>query len=632
MSFVDILFPLNLGPLTYRCPDALKEIAEPGMLVSAPLKKNIATGILLMMTSTAPPGHVKDIAEVHGNTPLFSKSMIKLLMWMSDYYLAPSGLILKQAVPNEMLVQVKPKRSAEDSTIDPYDLLPVSEPDLITCARAMGTQSFQSTLLHASSSLHEMSIAASLIRTTDSVLVLFPEIIAANRFFRTMRDLGDRVCILHSDMAAGKRSEAIQGIVSGRHDIVIGTRTALFAPMLKLKLIILMHEQSGSYKLEDGIRFNARDCGIMRGFLEKIPVLLTSSAPSMESWANACSNKYRLLDMRSGMKTPKIRAIDMRFTKKTRPYLSSSVIEASKRSLQKNEKVLFLINRRGHSTMLHCAECGNTERCAGCGIPLVLHRDGNTMQCHYCGSSMGIPETCNKCKSPRLELLGAGTQKIEEDIRELFGVGAVRFDSDKVTPKTTVRDMLARASEDATRMLVGTKILTRILGGTAQFGVAALLNPDISLNIPDFRAREKAFQEIVAVRDLVKPSGEMLLQTRLPHDPLFKYLRDNDFEAFAAEELSLRKTLHFPPYSKMMDIVISGNGSLSEKAARLITLSSRDIEILGPTERKTKKGKTEYSILIRHPERKVLHAAARSLLEKIGQIQDAEIRIDVDPC
>jgi len=174
--------------------------------------------------------------------------------------------------------------------------------------------------------------------------------------------------------------------------------------------------------------------------------------------------------------------------------------------------------------------------------------------------------------------------------------------------------------------------LTRILGGTAQFGVAVLLNPDISLNIPDFRAREKAFQETVAVRDLVKPSGEMLLQTRLPHDPLFKYLRDNDFEAFAAEELSLRKTLHFPPYSKMMDIVISGNGSLSEKAARLITLSSRDIEILGPTERKTKKGKTEYSILIRHPERKVLHAAARSLLEKIGQIQDAEIRIDVDPC
>ena len=632
MPFVDILFPLSLGPLTYRCPDALKEVAEPGMIVSAPLKKNIAMGVLLMKTSAAPPGHVKDIAEVHGTRPLFSKPMMKLLMWMSDYYLAPSGIILKQAAPKELLVRVKPKKAAEDFTIDPYDLLPVTEPDIRMCSHALGTQSFQSTLLHASSSLQEMSLAASLIRTTGSVLVLFPEIIAANRFFRTMQDLGDRACILHSDMPAGKRSEAIQGIVSGKHDIVIGTRTALFAPLLNLKLIILMHEQSGSYKLEDGIRFNARDCAVMRGFLEKIPVLLTSSAPSMESWSNAVTGRYRLLDMRSAVKTPKIRTIDMRFTKKTRPYLSSSVIEASKRSLQKNEKVLFLINRRGHSTMLHCAECGNTERCAGCGIPLVLHRDGNTMQCHYCGSSMAVPETCNKCRSSRLELLGAGTQKIEEDMRELFGVGTVRFDSDKVTRKATERDMLAHASKDATRMLVGTKILTRILGGTAQFGLAAILNPDISLNKPDFRAREKAFQEIVAVRDLVRPSGEMLLQTRLPHDPLFKYLRDDDFQAFAAEELSLRKALHFPPYSKMMDIVISGNGILSEKAVQVITLSSREIEILGPTERMTKKGRTEYSILMKHPKRKVLHAAARLLLEKIGQIKDAEIRIDVDPC
>jgi primosomal protein N' (replication factor Y) len=174
-------------------------------------------------------------------------------------------------------------------------------------------------------------------------------------------------------------------------------------------------------------------------------------------------------------------------------------------------------------------------------------------------------------------------------------------------------------------------MLTHLLGGSAQFGMAAVLNPDISLNIPDFRAREKAFQDILAVRDLLKPSGELLLQTRLPYDSLFKYLRDNDFETFASEELSMRKALHFPPYSRMMDIVVSGNNSLSEKAAKLITLSSKEIEILGPTERKTKKGKIEYSILIRHPERKVLHTAARSLLEKLGKIQDAEIRVDVDP-
>jgi primosomal protein N' (replication factor Y) len=392
-----------------------------------------------------------------------------------------------------------------------------------------------------------------------------------------------------------------------------------------------MHEQAGSYKLEDGIRFNVRDCAIMRGFLERTPVLMTSSAPSMESWANALSGKYRLLDLHSGIKIPKVRTVDMRFAKKVRPYLSSSVIVAAKGALQRNKKVLFLLNRRGHSTMLHCAECGTAERCAECSIPLVLHKDENIMRCHYCGRNVAIPETCNKCKSSRLELLGAGTQKIEEDMREFFGVGTIRLDSDKAARKTAVKDMLARASQDETCILVGTKMLANVLRGAVQLGMAAMLNPDIALNIPDFRAREKAFQELVTVRDLVSLSGELLLQTRLSHEPLFRHIRDNDFEAFAAEELSLRKDLHFPPYSKMMDIVISCDRDLPDKAVRLIALSSKEIEILGPTERKTRKGKIEYSILIRHSERKLLHTAVRSLLKKVGEIPDAEIRVDVDP-
>ncbi|NJD55738.1 MAG: primosomal protein N' [Nitrospirae bacterium] len=631
MSFVDILFPLSLGPLTYRCPEVLDEAAEPGMLVSAPIKKSISTGIILTKNVTPPGIRVKEIAGVHGERPLFSRTMIRLLIWMSEYYLATAGLILKQAVPNEMLIPVTSRRSADEFRAEPYDLLSIPGPHLEISTRSLGAHSYQTMLLHAASSLHEISLAASLVRTTDNVLVLFPEITAANRFFNTIRDLGSRTCILHSDMSAGRRSDALQGIISGMHDIVIGTRTALFAPMMRPKLIIIMHEQSGSYKLEDGIRFNARDCAIMRGFLEKIPVMLTSAAPSMESWANAASGKYRLIDVREGITVPKARTIDMRFTKKARPYLSNAVIDTAKRSMKKNEKVLLLINRRGHSTMLHCAECGNTERCDSCSIPLVLHKDGNFLQCHYCGNKVLIAETCGKCHSPRLELLGAGTQKIEEDIRELFGVETVRFDSDKAVRKTEVRAMLARASDAATEIVVGTKILHRVLGGVARFGMAAMLNPDASLNVPDFRAREKAFHEIVAIRDLVHSSGEMLLQTRFSRDPFFKHIRDNDFASFASEELSLRKELRFPPYAKMMDITVSGNAGIADKAAHLLSLFSKEIDILGPSERRTKKGNIEYSILIRHSQRKILQNAARVVLEKIGQTKGVEIRIDVDP-
>ncbi|HYQ48153.1 MAG TPA: primosomal protein N', partial [Thermodesulfovibrionales bacterium] len=565
-----------------------------------------------------------------GERPLFTRTMIKLLVWMSDYYLAPAGLILKQAIPNELLVPVVSRRSSEETRAEPYDLLPVTTPHLDACSGPPGMHSYQTMLLYAASSLQEISMAVSLVRTASPVLILFPEITAANRFFSTVRELGPRICVLHSDMSAGRRSDALQGIASGGHDVVIGTRTALFSPM-KPRLIVIMHEQSDSYKLEDGIRFNVRDCAVMRGFLEKIPVVLTSSAPSMESWANAAAGKYRLIDAREGITVPRLRTIDMRFAKKARPYLSTAVIDGARKSMGRNEKVLLLINRRGHSTMLHCAECGNTERCKGCGIPFVLHKDGNFLQCHYCGNKVPVPESCGKCRSPRLELLGAGTQKIEDDIKELFGVGTVRFDSDRAVRKTEVRDMLALASEAATGIVVGTKIMHRVLGGVARFGIAAMLNPDTSLNIPDFRAREKAFHEIVAIRDLVHSSGEMLLQTRLPQDPLFRHIRSNDFASFAAEELSLRKALRFPPYTKMMDITISGSAGLAEKVVHLISLSAPEIDILGPTERRTKKGNVEHSILIRHSQRKVLQGAARLVLEKISQAKGAEIRIDVDP-
>ncbi len=631
MHFIDILFPRNVGPLTYRCPETLKEIAEPGMLVSAPLKNGITKGILYRKSSSPPPGNAKEIMEIHGNRPLFNNSMMKLMMWMSDYYIAPPGLVLKQTVPNEMFETVKPKSSGLHALPSPYDLLSIPQEDLERCSEMVDSDLYQASLLYAASSQHEISIIASLLRTAVNVLVLFPEIIGATRFYSTIRNLGDRVCILHSDMAAGKRSEAIMGIISGRHDIVIGTRTSLFAPMQKLRAIIVMHEHVDSYKLNDGIRFNVRDCAIKRASLERIPVLLSSSAPSMESWANALGGRYRLLDMHSRIRIPKIRTIAMRYTKKVRPQLSSSVIVKSRGVLQKNESVLFFLNRRGHSTMLRCIECGSTERCHQCGIPLVLHKQQNLMRCHYCNSDVSIPEICKKCGDSRLELVGTGTQKIEEDMREIFGVATFRFDSDKAACRNIKSNIFEHASRDETRILVGTTMLTGALRGTAQFGMAAMLNPDIGLNIPDFRARERAFQEIVAVRDLINPSGELLLQTRLPHESLFRYIRDNDFAAFAAEELAVRKNLHFPPYSKMIDIVISRDRNFPQTAVRMIALTSKEIEILGPTERKTRKGEIEYSIIIRHPERRLLHAAAQSLKEKSSKMPDVEIRVDVDP-
>ena len=195
----------------------------------------------------------------------------------------------------------------------------------------------------------------------------------------------------------------------------------------------------------------------------------------------------------------------------------------------------------------------------------MLHKDRNLLECHYCARSLAVPDVCSKCGSPNIEQLGAGTQRIEEDLRDLFNMEPVRFDSDSASKKTEIQGLLKSIATDEPRIIVGTKMLTKRLNPNGNFSLAALLNVDSSLNIPDFRAREKTYQEIISVRDLVAAKGEVIVQTRFPQDSLFRHLRDDNYDAFAAEELAMRAALNFPPYSKLLNILVYGNTDLAGK-------------------------------------------------------------------
>ncbi len=631
MTCLDIIFPINLGPLTYRCPDSLKHLAEPGMLVSVPLKKSMTTGLIYKINTAPPAGRLKDIAEIKGSRPVYSAAALKLIAWMSEYFLAPEGLILKQSFPREIFTKTKRRRSAEPLSTEIAPLIDLPDGDLSGLQAAISPKHYQTTLLHTPTVIHEYSAAAAMIRSHCNIIILFPEIAQAELFYRAIRvEHGERVCILHSAMSAGRRSENIDTIIDGKHDIIIGTRMALFAPVRDLSLILVIDEHSSSHKSEEGIRLNVRDTAVMRGYLEGVPVMLMSPAPSMDSWFNAQSGKYDLIRLKAASPTPAIRLADLRFGKKRRAYLSDAVIDRARRVLQKNGRILFIINRRGHSTFLHCADCNNTASCPDCGIPLVLHKDRNLLACHYCAKSLAVPDVCSKCSSPNIEQLGAGTQRIEEDLKELFNMEPLRFDSDSAGRKTEIGDLLKNIATDEHKIIVGTKMLTKRLKPNGIFSLAAVLNADSSLNTPDFRAREKTYQEIVAVRDLVAAKGEVIVQTRFPQDSMFKHLRDNNYDAFAAEELAMRAALQFPPYAKMLNILAYGNADLAEKIMKIIRESKEPVEILGPTEKKTKKG-IEHSFLLKHAERKVLHAAARAVVQRFKNAKDVEIRIDADP-
>jgi primosomal protein N' (replication factor Y) len=262
---------------------------------------------------------------------------------------------------------------------------------------------------------------------------------------------------------------------------------------------------------------------------------------------------------------------------------------------------------------------------------MVLYKNDNTLKCNYCNKVLSIPERCPRCKGHNFELLGSGTQRVQENIEELFGIPTMRFDSDNVKKKSEKEEISRLISGDFSRLLIGTKIMTSRISVTDRFSMAAVLNVDSSLNLPDFRAMEKAYQELSSIIDLVEPSGEVLIQTRFAGVPLFKHLKYNDYAAFAKEELSMRKGLNYPPFAKLLKITFSSPNEVSERIMRTIRDSDPKLEILGPTVNKNKKGIEEVSLILKSEDRKALNTAARSVLKTFDRSKKIHIKIDVDP-
>jgi len=630
MHLWDVLLPINLGPLTYNCPEELASSAAPGKRVTVPLRKGTATGILIGRSETSYADRTKDIISILDDIPLFSQEMLKLLNWLSDYYLAPEGVLLKQAVPSEMLDRVKKKASRARPLAAPVSMPEIAPGDSAGIRELIDRKGYSTVLFKSPSSAYESAAAAAMLHHKSGGIVLFPEIISAERFYNSLpSSLSERACLLHGEMSAGRRSEAIEGIISSRYNIVIGTRTALFAP-LRPDLIIVFHEHSGPYKLEEGARINVRDAAVMRGYFEKVPVLLMSSSPSLESWFNTKNGKYSLVSLEQAIPMPKTRIINMNLAGKTKPYLSKAVADEAGRRFSRNEKLLFLINRKGHSTTLNCSECGQILSCDSCNVPLVLFKGKKAMCCNYCNSSYEVPDVCSRCGSHAIEFLGAGTEKLEEDITELLGSAPFRFDREKADKRSSIRKMADEIYSEDVRSVIGTRMISAHIPKTQIFDMAAILNTDISLNVPDFRAKEKTYHELTAVRDLVRHNGLFMIQTRMPGETLFRHFRENAYEEFAAGELSVRKAFGFPPYSRVMNISISGVADITDRITSTVQAVSHSIELLGPTE-KTTKNRTEYCYMMKCQDRKLLHDAARALISLVEKIKEAGIRIDIDP-
>ncbi len=412
-------------------------------------------------------------------------------------------------------------------------------------------------------------LAEEVLKRGKTVLVMTPEIALAGTMLGYMRGFfGERVTILHSAMSERARLENWQAIRQGKYPIVIGPRSALFAPLPDLGLIIVDEEHDSSYKQDDPApRFHGRDAAIMRGRINRIPVLLGSASPSVESYHQAQSGKYQLLELTerpAGAKLPTVRVVDLREDRigGDLPFLSFTLKKEVEHRLARNEQVILFLNRRGYSSMIKCAACGHVPVCPKCDVHMTYHKSGGgRLACHYCGKVRREYEACDSCHGLNLLYLGAGTQKLEESIERLFPTATpLRFDSDAVSGDLGAHRRLTDFAERTYNLLLGTQMVTKGLD-LPHVSLVGVLSADHGLDLPDFRASEKTFARLLQVAGRsgrAEKPGEVIIQTYYPDNDVISLAARQDYRAFFAREIVQRKEHDFPPFVRLANIEMSG--------------------------------------------------------------------------
>jgi primosomal protein N' (replication factor Y) len=543
----------------------------------------------------------------------------------------------------------------------PPDLTLEQQQVLAEIARSLGTD-FSAFLLAGVTGSGKtevyMQAASDAMDLGFSVLILVPEIALIAEIERRFRArFGDCIAVLHSGLSAGERYDQWMRIVSGKSPIVIGARSAIFAPFSDIGLIIVDEEHDNSYKQESRCRYNARDLAVVRAKQMGATVVLGSATPSIQSVYNVGAGKFRELNLKHRIyrqPPPDIRIIDLREhqgTRGLRRIITPPLISAITETLERKEQVLLFLNRRGFASYPVCASCGEGLKCRNCDITLTLHKGINAYKCHLCGFTRPSVAKCGACGSDKIKQLGLGTEKIDEMIRSLFPQARVgRMDRDTTRHKGSLIKILKKLRNREIDILVGTQMVAKG-HDFPNITLVGIICADLSLNFPDYRAGEITFQILAQVAGRAgrgtRP-GTVLLQTYNPDHFSIHAARRQDFMAFYNHEIKFRSTFQYPPHARMIQLRISGKnpeetkqhadvvGALCRRLAREASGGEGSVQVLGPIEAPLSKvaGRYRWQILLKSssagPLRRLVGKIAHengSLLHKAG----VRVAIDVDP-
>lgn len=541
----------------------------------------------------------------------------------------------------------------DDMNNRPADLVLTSEQEAaIKEIEPLVGKEFKAFLLHGVTGSGKTEVYMDLISRAleqgKTALVLVPEIALTPQMawsFKTR--LHDQVAVLHSALTPAQRADMWYRVLKGEVRVVLGVRSAIFAPLQDLGIIVVDEEHESTYKQEHGFRYNARDGAIVRGMLEKCPVVLGSATPSLDSFNNAATGKYIYISLPrrvSNRPMPEIEFVDLRFQgEATRQSLISPVLEdALKQVISRHEQAILFLNRKGFAPFLLCKDCGKPVQCPHCSVSLTLHHNPQRLICHYCDYTTGIPDTCPTCGSKELVNVGVGLQRVMEELQQRFpDIRLAKLDADTASTKRLgpLLNTFARGGLD---VILGTQILAKGHDFPGVTLVAVLL-AELSLGMPDFRAAERTFGLITQVAGRAgrgdKP-GKVIVQTYQTDHYVLKYAATHDYTGFAVVETGMRKQRGYPPFVHMATVWFSGRDPTAVRnqavsAANILRSAAKTgLNVLGPLKASIFKVREHYrfQLLLKAGTRQALNEALWRMHNAIGRgHHGVSVEIDVDP-
>jgi len=669
MSFALIALPVPVRQLfTYRVPEPLDEGARPGAPVEVPFRGRISRGVLVERLASTPLDRVRDLTRVLG-TPLLSPHLLSLARWVAEYYLAPPGEVIAAALPGgqEGFSGSRARRQAaapgsEDTVLrmpfpERITLTPAQRDAAAAIEPAIASGGFQPFLLHGVTASGKTEVYLRAARAAreagGQALILVPEVALATQVLAVFaKRFGGRVGALHSYLPLGTRRKTWELARRGALDVIVGARSAVFAPLPALKLIVVDEEHEPAYKQSEQLRYHGRDVAVRRAQMLGVPVVLGSATPSLESLANAARGKYRRLVLPERVDhrpVPGVVLVDLRREGSGPGILSAPLRAALAERLARKEQALLWLNRRGHSHHIQCRGCGHAPECPRCDISLTLHVEPRIMRCHYCDHHEPVPEVCPKCAAALLRYAGAGTQRAERELRAAFPDARVlRLDLDVARAKAGPGAVLSQFGRGEGDILLGTQMIAKGLD-FPRVTLVGVLDADVALHLPDFRAAERTFQLLTQVagrsgRGTTK--GEVLVQTCTPEHPAIAAVAAADAahgeRAFRERELAERREAGYPPFARLVTLLIDGPDAVQVEAAATQLAEharelagERDVTVLGPAPQALARlrGRHRWHVLLKGASGGTLREIAASVLAGPDRPGPRGVRViaDVDP-